>query len=84
MKAILRYTDCGKDQNIVFGILANENIKIIKTKPGASIYPKVFIEIEDTSKLNKLLIRLNINTIYGVTLVKVKNDNWLRRLLNDR
>lgn len=75
MKVILQYTDCMCDDKNVFGVLAINNIEIIKTKQGRySIYPLVTIRVKDTNTLNKILEQLNEKTVYGVRIAKVKSD----------
>ena len=75
MKVILQYTDCMCDDKNVFGVLAINNIEIIKTKQGRySIYPLVTIRVKDTDTLNKILEQLNEKSVYGVRIVKVKSD----------
>ena len=59
MKAILQYTDCMRDDKNVFGVLALNNVEVIKTKQGMSIYPLVTIRVKDTDTLNKILKQLN-------------------------
>lgn len=82
MKVILQYTDCMCDDKNVFGVLALNNIEIIKTKQGRySIYPLVTIRVKDTDTLNKILEQLNKKSVYGVRIVKVKSDkSFIERL----
>lgn len=82
MKVILQYTDCMCDDKNVFGVLAINNIEIIKTKQGRySIYPLVTIRVKDTDALNKILEQLNEKSVYGVRIVKVKSDkSFIERL----
>lgn len=82
MKVILQYTDCMCDDKNVFGVLAINNIEIIKTKQGRySIYPLVTIRVKDTDTLNKILEQLNEKSVYGVRIVKVKSDkSFIERL----
>ena len=75
MKAILQYTNCMCDYRNVFGVLALNNIEVIKTKQRKfSIYPLVTIRVKDTDTLNKILEQLNEKSVYGVRIVKVKSD----------
>lgn len=75
MKVILQYTDCMSDDKNVFGVLARNNVEVIKTKQGQfSIYPLVTIRVKDTDTLNKILEQLNEKSVYGVRIVKVKSD----------
>lgn len=71
LKVVLRYTDCLQDGKNVFSVLAEQNIRILKTKtPCLSIYPRVTILIEDYQELNKLLCNLNCRCDYEVRVVK--------------
>lgn len=75
MKVILQYTDCMSDDKNVFGVLAKNNVEVIKTKQKQfSIYPLITIRIKDTDTLNKILEQLNEKSTYGVRIVKVKSD----------
>lgn len=46
MKAILRYMDYVEDGKIIFSVLSEHNVEILRTKHDASIYPKVTIRIK--------------------------------------
>lgn len=75
MKVILQYTNCMCDDKNVFGVLALNNIEIIKTKQGwYSIYPLITIRVKDTDTLNKILEQLNEKSVYGVRVAKIKSD----------
>lgn len=75
MKVILQYTDCMSDDKNVFGVLARNNVEVIKTKQKQfSIYPLVTIRVKDTDTLNKILEQLNEKSVYGVRIAKVKSD----------
>lgn len=82
MKVILQYTDCMSDDKNVFGVLARNNVEVIKTKQKSfSIYPLVTIRVKDTDTLNKVLEQLNEKTVYGVRITKVKSDkSFIERL----
>lgn len=81
MKAILQYTDCMCDDKNIFGVLARNNVEVIKTKQGMSIYPLVTIRVKDIDTLNKILKQLNEKSHYGVRVVKVKsNKSFIDRL----
>lgn len=82
MKVILQYTDCMSDDKNVFGVLARNNVEVIKTKQKQfSIYPLITIRIKDTDTLNKILEQLNEKSVYGVKIVKVKSDkSFVERL----
>lgn len=72
IKVVLQYTDCLQDGRKVFGVLSAHNVKILKTRKGSSIYPKVTICIDDYNKLNDILYDLNRICSYEVRVVKVK------------
>lgn len=73
IKAVLRYTDCMDDKRRVNYYLSESNVIIIKTRePSGTIYHKVTILVESMTKLNEIMSLLNNKTLYGVTLVKVK------------
>ena len=60
MKVILQYTDCMPDDKNVFGVLARNNVEVIKTEQKKfSIYPLITIRVKDTDTLNKILEQLN-------------------------
>ena len=82
MKVILQYTDCMSDDKNVFGVLARNNVEVIKTKQEQfSIYPLITIRVKDTDTLNKVLEQLNEKSVFGVRIVKVKSDkSFIERL----
>ena len=41
MKAILKYTDCLHDGKRVSSVLYENNIQILRIRPGKSIYPQL-------------------------------------------
>ena len=62
------------DKN-VFGVLARNNVEVIKTKQKQfSIHLLITIRVKDTDTLNKILEQLNEKSVYGVRVVKVKSD----------
>lgn len=75
MIAVIKYTNCMKDQNIVFGILSQLNVNIIKTdnKPY-TIYHKITLYVEDMDEINTILTVLNKNTAYGVVLLSCRKS----------
>lgn len=75
MIAVIKYTDCMKDQNIVFGILSQLNVNIIKTdnKPY-TIYHKITLYVEDMDEINTILTVLNKNTVHGVVLLSCRKS----------
>lgn len=91
MIATIKYTDCMKDQRIVFGVLAQLKANIIKTdnKPY-TIYHNITLYVEDMDEINTIMSILNKNTTYGVVLLncrktfkekikelfKEKKNNW--------
>lgn len=82
MKVILQYTDCMSDDKNVFGVLARNNVEVIKTKQKQfSIYPLITIRVKDADTLNKVLEQLNEKSVYGVRIAKVKSDkSFIERL----
>lgn len=82
MKVILQYTDCMSDDKNVFGVLARNNVEVIKTEQKKfSIYPLITIRVKDTDTLNKVLGQLNEKSVYGVRIAKVKSDkSFIERL----
>ena len=72
MRAVLKYTNCMQDGRNVFRVLADNNVEILKTRPGLSIYPQITIRIKDYNELNQLVSTLNKNCTYEVRVVKVK------------
>lgn len=82
MKVILQYTDCMSDDKNIFGVLARNNVEVIKTKQKKfSIYPLITIKVKDTDTLNKILEQLNEKSVYGVRIAKVKSDkSFVERL----
>ena len=82
MKVILQYTDCMSDDKNVFGVLARNNVEVIKTKQEQfSIYPLITIRVKDIDTLNKVLEQLNEKSVFGVRIVKVKSDkSFIERL----
>ena len=75
LKVVLRYTNCIQDGRNVFRILADNNIKILKTRKGLSIYPKITIVVKDYNELNFLISELNHNCFYEIRVVKTKVIN---------
>ena len=75
LKVVLRYTDCLQDGRNVFRILADNNAKILKTRKGFSIHPKITIVVKDYNELNLLISELNCNCSYEVRVVKTKIMN---------
>lgn len=73
MIAIIKYTDCMKDQNIVFGVLAQLKANVIKTdnKPY-TIYHNITLYVEDMEEINNIISILNKNTTYGVVLLSCR------------
>lgn len=71
MKVTLRYTDCLDDGKNVFLILAKRNVKILGTRRGFSMYPKITIIVAGDAELNELLADLNRSCRYEVSVVKV-------------
>lgn len=80
MKAVLKYTDCSDDKRLVYGILAANNIIVIKEIHSLLLCPKVLISIKDYSELNNLVRKLNEKTYYGVSIVRVFEKSFIEKL----
>lgn len=76
MKAVLKYTDCLHDGKRVSSVLYENNIQILRIRPGKSIYPQVIIHVNDYDELNMLIQKLNNACLYGVEVVKVNTINY--------
>ena len=76
MKAILKYTDCLHDGKRVSSVLYENNIQILRIRPGKSIYPQVTIHVNDYDELNMLIQKLNDVCLYGVEVVEVNTINY--------
>ena len=74
MKAILRYMDYVEDGKIIFSVLSEHNVEILRTKHDASIYPKVTIRIKNNGELMELLHDLNYKCFHEVSVVKIKTE----------
>lgn len=74
MKAILRYMNYVEDGKIIFSVLSEHNVEILRTKHDASIYPKVTIRIKDNGELMELLHDLNYKCFHEVSVVKIKTE----------
>lgn len=75
LKVVLRYTNCLQDGRNVFQILADNNVMILKTRDGWSIYSKITIVVKDYNELNFLISELNRNCSYEVRVIKTKIIN---------
>lgn len=77
LKATLQFTNYLCDDKNVFGTLSNFNIEIIKSKmPEFSTKATVTILVNSHEDLNCVLGALNKNTIYGVSVLKVKRKRF--------
>lgn len=73
MVATIRYTDCGKDKRVVFGVLSQLNVHVLWTQTIAlRINYKIKLEVESVDKLNEIISILNKNTTYGVEILNCK------------
>ena len=68
-KTDLKYTDCLHDGKRVSSVLYENNIQILRIRPGKSIYPQVTIHVNDYDELNDACL-------YGVEVVKVNTINY--------
>lgn len=89
MRATIEYTDhlILRDGKKVFQVLAENNVKIIKTKLGTFVsQTRVIIEVKNYDEINMLLAELNRRCTEGVKLIKVRGDgifSKLRRKTNE-
>lgn len=72
LKVKLKYTDCYNDKGIVYQVITNYDIKILKEKKSCSD-STITLLIEDHNKLNEMIKVLNRYIVYGVSVVKVKD-----------
>lgn len=80
MKAVLQYIDISDDKHWFYGILAANNICVIKEKYCIDFRRKVTISIKDYYELNNLVMELNEKTNYGVSVVKVLKKSFIEKL----
>lgn len=83
MRATIEYEDhlISRDGKKVFQVLAENNIKIIKTKLGTFCsQTRVIIEVKNYDEVNMLLAELNRRCTEGVKLIKVRGDGIFSRL----
>ena len=66
MKATLKYTNCLNDGRRVFSVLSRNDVQILRTKSGKSIYPQLTIRVGSYDELNLLVQILN----------KISAINW--------
>lgn len=76
MKATLKYTNCLNDGRRVFSVLSRNDVQILRTKSGKSIYPQLTIRVGSYDELNLLVQILNKECLYGVEVVKISAINW--------
>lgn len=81
MKVILQYINLSDDKRWFYGILATNNICVIKEKCCIDFCRKVTINIKDYSELNDLVRELNEKTYYGVSIAKVFEKSFIEKLL---
>ncbi len=87
MRATIEYNDylISHDGKQVFRVLAENNIKIIKTKIGTYCSQiRVIIEVNNYDEVNMLLAELNRHCAGGVKLIKVRGDSIFSRLRRNR
>ena len=80
MKAVLQYIDISNDKRWFYGILAANNICVIKENRRIDFRRKVTISIKDYSELNDVVRELNEKTNYGVSVVKVFEKSFIEKL----
>lgn len=74
MIATIRYIDCMSDRKIVYGVLSQLNVNIIRSKEPSLHFQnqRVILWVEDIDEINNILSILNKNTTYGVSLVSIR------------
>ena len=83
MKATLKYTNCLNDGRRVFSVLSRNDVQILRTKSGKSIYPQITIRVGSYDELNLLVQILNkisainwdimaIENLFGIFLLIVR------------
>lgn len=80
MKAVLQYINLSDDKRWFYGILAANNICVIKEKYCIDFRRKVTISIKDYYELNNLVRELNEKTAYGVSVVRVLKKSFIEKL----
>lgn len=80
MKAVLQYIDISDDKRWFYGILAANNICVIKEKYCIDFRRKVTISIKDYYELNNLVRELNEKTAYWVSVVRVFEKSFIEKL----
>lgn len=80
MKAVLQYINLSDDKRWFYGILAANNICVIKEKYCIGFRRKVTISIKDYYELNNLVRELNEKTAYGVSVVRVFKKSFIEKL----
>lgn len=73
MIATIRYLNCFRDKNIVFGTLSKFNVHIIYSQNySIGLRYKIKLKIKDRNEINNILTILNKNTDCGVELLSCK------------
>ena len=80
MKAVLQYINLSDDKRWFYGILAANNICVIKEKYCIDFRRKVTISIKDYYELNNFVRELNEKTAYGVSVVRVFKKSFIEKL----
>lgn len=80
MKAVLQYINLSDDKRWFYGILAANNICVIKEKYCIDFRRKVTISIKDYYELNNLVRELNEKTAYVVSVVRVFKKSFIEKL----
>lgn len=82
--SITIYIYISNDKRWFYGILAANNIRVIKEKCCIDFRRKVTISIKDYSELNDAVRELNEKTNYGVSVVKVFEKSFIEKLFGKR
>lgn len=83
MKATLKYTNCLNNGRRVFSVLSRNDVQILRTNSGKSIYPQLTIRVGSYDELNLLVQILNkisainwdimaIENLFGIFLLIVR------------
>lgn len=74
MRAILKCTDSLQDSRIVFCILGENDVEILRTKELGLFNREITILINNRKELNMLLAQINRNCLHEVQLVKTQKS----------
>lgn len=84
LKAVLQCTDCLDDFKNINCMLAQMNVTVLKSKRSVmDIKVNITIVVDDYTQLNHIVYRISQLSIYGISIVKVKdlNKSWFYNIL---